>query len=239
MLSESQLELIHKELMANGYCIHSTAHREEAAVVEYHWNLVNQLGEPLEHNAGKEDYIWRVQPTVNDSKLKTFSEHAGEADLHTDTQYRRSPERYMSLSMVRDSACGGGQTILLDYKKVADRVAASPYYAELTSDYPIMVPDVFSANESKVIYAPILADEPLLRFRDDTISKGLDAINEPLDSPKRQAFEWLRDELFGSEHIVRFHLEPGQILVIDNHRVMHGRSAFQDPDRLLFRIRFN
>jgi alpha-ketoglutarate-dependent taurine dioxygenase len=33
------------------------------------------------------------------------------------------------------------------------------------------------------------------------------------------------------------HLNPGQILVVDNWRVLHGRTAFTNLHRLLHRIR--
>jgi hypothetical protein len=37
---------------------------------------------------------------------------------------------------------------------------------------------------------------------------------------------------------VQMQLEPGQILLIDNHRYLHGRSKFQGQ-RLLYRLYFS
>jgi hypothetical protein len=39
-----------------------------------------------------------------------------------------------------------------------------------------------------------------------------------------------------SEHASRFHLVAGDVLVADNLRVFHGRDAYEDTDRLLWRI---
>ena len=34
----------------------------------------------------------------------------------------------------------------------------------------------------------------------------------------------------------RFEVEPGEAMIIDNHRMMHGREADTDLDRLMWRV---
>lgn len=38
------------------------------------------------------------------------------------------------------------------------------------------------------------------------------------------------------EEAPRFKLHPGQTLVVDNYRLLHGRDAYQDLQRMLWRI---
>lgn len=38
------------------------------------------------------------------------------------------------------------------------------------------------------------------------------------------------------EEAPRFKLHPGQTLVVDNYRLLHGRDAYQDLQRMLWRV---
>ena len=39
-----------------------------------------------------------------------------------------------------------------------------------------------------------------------------------------------------AEQAPRFKLAPGQAVVVDNYRMLHGRDAYTDPSRLLWRV---
>jgi hypothetical protein len=47
------------------------------------------------------------------------------------------------------------------------------------------------------------------------------------------------DVLSGSKQIKRFHLQPGDLVFINNRTTLHGRTAFDDPKRHLLRVRLN
>jgi Taurine catabolism dioxygenase TauD, TfdA family len=64
-------------------------------------------------------------------------------------------------------------------------------------------------NRPRIEMAPALSDVPLTR--EDVAA--LDALDEILSRPDLQ---------------FRHTLSPGEFLVVDNHRVLHGRSAFTD-----------
>lgn len=239
MITESTLLKIRNDLTQKGYAIHSSNKSSKADIKAYHWSLVKKLGLPSEHNDGKADYIWEIAAKQSTSSLKTYSEHAQKAPLHTDSQYRNNPEKYFSLSSIRVASCGGGQTELLDFKKLYASLKHNAWFKELYEVYPIAIPDIFQSVQERIVYQPIIKENPFIRFRTDTILKGLDLVNEPLESKKRKAFKLLEEEILHSNLIERFHLKKGQIIIIDNHRMLHGRGAFKDSKRLLLRIRFN
>jgi alpha-ketoglutarate-dependent taurine dioxygenase len=39
-----------------------------------------------------------------------------------------------------------------------------------------------------------------------------------------------------AEHAPRFRLAPGEVVIIDNYRMLHGREPYQDLDRLMWRV---
>jgi alpha-ketoglutarate-dependent taurine dioxygenase len=239
MIPQSIILKIKSDLNKKGYAIHSSGKSKPSEIKEYHWSLIKKLGLPSEHNEGKKDYIWEITAKQSTSNIKTYSEHSKKAPLHTDSQYRNTPEKYFSLSSIQEAKCGGGQTELLDFKKLYASVHKHTWFKELYEVYPIAIPDIFQSAQERVVYQPIIKATPFIRFRSDTIMKGLDLVNEPLNSKKRKAFKLLEEEILNSNWIERFYLKKGQIIIIDNHRVLHGRSAFKDNTRLLFRIRFN
>lgn len=239
MITQSAVLKIRSDLNEKGYAIHSSDKSKKAEIKEYHWSLVKKLGLPSAHNDGKEDYIWEISAKQSTSSIKTYSEHSRKANLHTDSQYRNNPEKYFSLSSIQVANCGGGQTEILDFKKLYARVKNNSWFKELYEVYPIAIPDVFQSAQERIVYQPIIKETPFIRFRTDTILKGFDLVNEPLESKKRKAFKLLEKEILNSNLIEKFYLKKGQIIIIDNHRVLHGRSAFKDSKRLLLRIRFN
>jgi alpha-ketoglutarate-dependent taurine dioxygenase len=108
--------------------------------------------------------------------------------------------------------------------------------------FPFEVPTVFTAAQRadvrEYIRAPIIAHEPLIRYRHDTLSAGLAAFGEPTTSPHRGAVGRLHKLICSSSERLELRLGSGDLLLINNHELLHGRTAFRDPNRLLLRVRF-
>lgn len=226
-------------LKADGYFILSTALKDEVEIRNFQLNLSAMLGSLREHNPGRQDYVWSICPKPSDSALATFSEHNGEANLHTDSQYTEVPEKYMSLACVRPASCGGGINFVLDTEKIRDSIRESEvHYQALQQPYPIAIPDIFRSGRP-YIEKPVVSDYPRFRYRYDTMRQGLEAAHVPPADPRWAALEYLKEKVEASPAIKRLILKTGDILILDNHRVLHGRSPFVDPDRLLYRVRMD
>jgi hypothetical protein len=63
----------------------------------------------------------------------------------------------------------------------------------------------------------------------------LDTLSPQLPKAVREAGLDFARCLAGAGEVVE--QRAGDLLVIDNHRVMHGRTRFQDPERFLLRVR--
>ena len=68
-----------------------------------------------------------------------------------------------------------------------------------------------------------------VRWRHDNLRSG----GSEQDGTARR----FRDYLEAHPDVVSVQLDAGDVLYCDNNRVLHGRTAFQDPRRLLYRTR--
>src|ERR1039457_3809389 len=88
-------------------------HADERAVL----SIATVCGLPSSRDGGRP--VWPVRPAPS-GRGTTFSSRAGSAGVHTDAQYRRVPEEFICLFVVR-AASSGGLTRLL---AAADAAAA-------------------------------------------------------------------------------------------------------------------
>lgn len=207
------------------------------------------VGVPVEHNKGKEDYIWEIKVKQIEQKLSylsTFSEHNLVANLHTDTQYHLHPEKYISLFTIKQARCGGGKTILLDFYEVLKTLQETDegrLCLKILQDsrFPFAVPTVFAQYKSnqEIIYSSIISNNFTIRYRYDTIHKGLIVANIPKTDKRYWALSFFENHIAKHPKQKLFHLQENHIIFINNHRFLHGRTSFQDITRHLLRTRLN
>ena len=209
------------------------------------------MGSPTATDKIDRKVVWDIKPRpekLRDGSVSTFSEHADEADFHTDTQYFPNPERYMLLYVVAPAACGGGRSTLRDARCVKDALARSEdgrWALDLLSRHalPFRIPATFTTTGRResveVTFATIFGERPSVRFRTDTLKKGLAAFPD-YDTPDvRRALGILQAELDDGESRLETFLEADSLLAVNNHEVLHGRGAFRDPERHVLRIRID
>ena len=78
-----------------------------------------------------------------------------------------------------------------------------------------------------------------MRYRRDTLEAGLRNSGLKLSTALTEALAAVEKAIHKNKQLSRFYLEDGDVLVIDNLRVLHGRTAFTDRQRHLLRVRFN
>src|SRR5690606_18933613 len=109
--------------------------------------------------------------------------------------------------------------------------------------YPFKVPSIFTKNardeDLEVTWAPIYDTETRkIRYRLDTITDALRLTGSRIDPEQQEALERV-EGLIDETEPTRRHLTPGDAVLIDNHRVLHARTAFDNLDRLLYRVRMD
>lgn len=207
--------------------------------------LCNSIGEVTSHN-NQDTPIWDIKARDNNSEHITFSEHADEAELHTDSQYSKVPEDHFALYCIHKAQCNGGESFLLSVDDIITELNATKKGQEViefleSNTYPYIVPDVFKENPNgpPEFTAGYLLKNGEMRFRVDAVERAL-AIDSSLCSDEQiEVFNYLKKIVINSKAIVRTYLENHECLFINNKTMLHGRTRFLDQNRHLLRIRFN
>jgi alpha-ketoglutarate-dependent taurine dioxygenase len=206
------------------------------------------IGQPSPSSPIDRRVIWKVTPArrLSGTYTPTISERTGAASLHTDSSYREQPERYVALLAVRPAIDGGTTTIVdsqsLFERLLADRLGRICVELLRSLAYPFRVPTVFTKERNEAqpecIQYPIISHTPFVRFRHDAVETGFGC--EP-SLATRDAL-WAVDRFCRAlKHVdpQRVRLRDKDLLILDNHRILHGRTSFRDRDRLLLRIRMS
>ncbi|MDF1790951.1 MAG: TauD/TfdA family dioxygenase [Thalassobaculaceae bacterium] len=180
---------------------------------------------------------WGVLFNVRTEAQATDLAYTGMAlTAHSDNPYRRAVPAIQFLHCLENGATGGDST-LADGAAIADalRRDAPAVYAVMTR-----LPVSFRYRSAAVDdrgQAPVLDVDEDGRLRAIRLSTRLDfppaADPEVLDlfyDGRRRLAAYAEDPAFQ----IRFKLAPGDCLMMDNHRTLHGRTAFaEDGPRYL------
>jgi len=168
-------------------------------------------------------------------------------DPHTDDPYRYTPSGISVLHCIDASPTGGGRSTLVDGFAVAESIRGDqPEAFDLL--HSVAVPWVRHRTESVdqgeavhlIAHAPVIRVDPDgevcgIRFHERSMG-ALDIAPDLMDQYYRALIEFtkrIRSAEFQWEH----GLVPGEALVFDNQRVLHGRTAFDgDPGRRHLRL---
>lgn len=222
------------------------ADREAAARSRLLYAFCVALGYPTPCNQRRATLLWDIKPSpVPDGRVATFSEHNGEAELHTDSQSYPSPEELFVLYVVRAARCGGGNSYFLSVDELRRTLEATPdgqAALEVLSKpvFPFSISvDGAESNADAVTVRPILGETPQVRFRRDVIERGLKARPDLDTEETRRALDVLLETLAERAPTVTRALPDDSVAVCDNYALLHGRSGFEDRDRHLIRVRLS
>lgn len=211
------------------------------------------LGFPTSTDQRTRRVAWDVrarQLSAEQARFVTFSERVGGADMHTDSSFYPMPEEQFLLYVVRAARCNGGESLLIEVDDIARELQSSAegraaFALLAATPLPFRVPSVYAAHDAQleIHLATVFeqrADGVLaMRWRHDSIVKGLEARPE-LGSPALLAALQLLNDII-EQRAPRFQrqLPDDTLLWADNHRTLHGRALYSDPDRHLIRIRIS
>ena len=192
-------------------------------------DLAAGFGRPSTRDGGTA--VWPVTARSRGA-MATFSLRTGAAALHTDAQYRRVPEDLVCLFAVRRAADGGATRLLSACDAVA-AVRRHPLGAQVLARLgrPVWnwaTPEPFATEPA--FRAAVLPGDGTVRWRPDNLSCSV--------GPRARAVAKLFTDLVEAAPVVtEFMLASGDMVIIDNRRALHGRTAFTDRRRLLLRVR--
>lgn len=194
--------------------------------------VVNRLGVVNPHDSSR-TAIWDVRYDPGSPSRTGARSHSLDAfPLHTDCSFEDPPPRGMALYVVREDRLGGGLTGVVDGRAVLARLSPATRAILRDTTFRFRVPPEF-AKDRPWIEGPILDPHGNFRYRREIIDAGF------LRADQEAALEALGRVLRDPDLIVPLSMPRGMLLVLDNGRHLHSRTAIHDPDRHLKRIRFH
>lgn len=178
------------------------------------WEAASRLwGEPPE--------LVERQPIAPVPWGRSFASTSRDTPLHSDSQLYAGAPPDLQLMFCDRAASRGGETTLLDAWALLDRIEASdPELFRLLFQAERCIPFVFG----DVVGPTVSLRRGAVVFTHSPMPLAGDPIAERL-RPHLERVE-----------LARVRPESGELLVVDNHRMLHGRSAFDDPARKFTRL---
>ena len=203
------------------------------------WLLMSLLGRTVAQTWSG-TLVYDVEDTGRQEALGAGvrgSKTNGRQGYHTDNSYNVPPD-YVALLCLQ-TARSGGRSGLVSFSAVHNRLLErhpeelarlyEPFYFERYKE--------FAPGESAVSSHPVFAEENgklAVRLSTGRIRMGYQAVGEPLDERSARALTALDSVLEDPDLGKELDFEVGQMQIVNNRKVGHRRTAFEDwpePER--------
>ena len=151
---------------------------------------------------------------------------------HTDEPWRYGPPGILFHCGFQTSPSGGGASGLVDGLLAAERLRGKDTESfEFLSTVPLRFAGLRNPKERFISRARLIAldedgDIIGVRFNDRTF--GLQDLPGDMMEPAYRALRAFASELYADDLAYEHLLEPGEVHVFDNHRVLHARREFDE-----------
>lgn len=187
-------------------------------------DVVRLFGYVRETNYGR---VFDVRATPNPTNLAYTTVPLG---VHTDNPYR-DPVPTLQLLHCLASDATGGDSVLVDGFQVAEafRRQYPPQFSLLT-----LVPIEFRFRDEGAdlsAFAPVITvrgTEEVAAIRFNSRAVAPFHFGPDLLLPYYAAYRAFSDMLNSPEYQISFRMKPGDLFIVDNERVLHGRTGFSN-----------
>jgi gamma-butyrobetaine hydroxylase len=169
--------------------------------------------------------LFDVRSVVNPTNLAYTGLGLG---AHTDNPYRE-PTPTLQLLHCLSSSAGGGENTLVDAFRVAEDLRAdAPEQFELLVRHPIRFryADDDAVLETETPVLSLDAHGVLQSAHYNTRSAQAFRLAPALVEPYYAAYQAFGRRLEEPRYRIQFKLAPGDLFIVDNLRVMHGRTGY-------------
>ncbi len=192
--------------------------------------VVDLFGYARETNYGT---IFDVRVEPDPANLAFTSLEIG---MHTDNPYR-DPVPGLQLLHCLVNETDGGENQLCDGFAVADRIRRDdPDAFELLTTQPVRFRFVERGAADLETNVPLIeldAGGEIAGVRYNCRSVQAFDMDTDVMAAFYDAYRLLGESLHNPAALIEFRLEPGQLMIFDNQRVLHGRSAYTQGHRHL------
>jgi len=191
----------------------------EAGIAE---TLALRFGYPQESNFG------RVQDLLFDPGKSSIANDVKALKPHTDEPYRASPPGLLLFHCIANDQSGAGSSLFMDGFEIAEslRQQDADGFAALCT-YAQAYRRHFDDDVDLIAEFPILSIDEFGNLSGIRLN---DRVAAPLSIPPQQVETYYRGlryllELAETDSLMlKLTLQPGDIAIFDNHRILHGRS---------------
>jgi len=192
-------------------------------------HLSHCLGVPCHKNGSKKNKYAEISAIPH----ATFYISSNLAQpVHTDEAYTNCHPRYVGLHCLKEAEAGGVSII----------VPLSSLYQSLLTHFGDEVNLLFNKEAITVHGADGIKTKSILfKLKDNSIGISYTTVLKQMHCSKEvlRMFDFIAEYIHNPIHQQRFILKKNQILIVDNCKVLHGRTAFiHDAGRLLHRYWF-
>ncbi len=194
--------------------------------------------ETLQHRLGpiREVVFGRLHSVVLDPKGYNIALTSLALPPHSDLASMSYPPSLQGLHMIRNQ-CSGGESIIVDGWAVAESMREEhPHWFQLLCTTPVPF-RIFDQRHETQSFGPMIAlnsanEIQCFRYSNQTMQAL--PLNTPHLDEFYKAYTELSRRIFSCQWQHQFRLNTGNLLLVHNHRVLHGRTAFQaDGERHL------
>lgn len=183
------------------------------------------------------------------TKAIPVSQTRASTSMHTDSSRLETHPRWVGLACVQQAPVGGGSRLASVGAVVAHLQQHAPecverlqqsFYRDVVTPGAVDPLALIANNRFPVL--TVGSDGASLRYMRYWIEKGHQRLNQPLSTNDLQAFDALDAALNHPRCCHTFQLCEGDILLIDNLKVVHDRDAYEDDPcrpRKLIRLWLN
>ena len=215
----------------DGICMESFSVKEKTSI----YTLASKiLGELIIQNI-KQEKLVEIKDVGKSMKTGgRYHETKEGGSHHTDSPQWKNVPDYLGLFCVHNAKKGGTNLFLSAYT-IHNRILQERkdlldiFYEKFYFDKR----GEFKDGESPTVFQPIfeLKNKKLFfRYLRNYIDAGHDIQNQPLSQPQKDALTYLDNLMHMEDITLKYDLKPGDMVFSDNHRVVHGRTSFEDYD---------
>ena len=212
-----------------GVLIISLAYTDQGETLK---NIVKKIG-ILHKHTEHESFIWDIKVATENS-VKPYLARSHQADefyLHTDCSYEKIVPDYFGLYVLKPDQFGGGKNLIVHQQDLLSCLSKSNL--SILQNYPvtIKVPKEFYKGIASIT-APIIDEHLNLRYRREIIDL------KKLTLLQKKALHEFETLAYSTKQVRNLSLKKNQILLLNNKKYLHARTAIKDKNRHLKRIRF-
>src|SRR5210317_214347 len=192
------------------------------ALIKFLVKFANSIGSIRRTNFG-EYFDVKSKPNPNDLAYTSLP-----LAPHTDNPYRNPVPCIQILHCIENEVSGGYSTLVDGYTVTEQLKNDFPEFYEILTEIKIRFQFI---DESVVLesWAEMISRDENNQFKQVRFSPRLDFV-PLLEKSKLELFYTARNkisELYNSDDFrIEFKLTPGDLLMMDNHRLLHGRTVY-------------